>query len=99
MVAKAAAGNSDWDDWTKNYPKHKSKKSSNTILVEQLQKLQILEPFYRLFNEFGVAIKLEGVEKVFAQKKSKLKFKDHLKGVTYPRRIMYDAGVFYFKSE
>lgn len=33
-VAKLAVQNKDWLDFTENYPKHRSKKSSNQILKE-----------------------------------------------------------------
>lgn len=96
-IAEHATKNVDWLDYTKNYPHHKSKKSSNDIFVEVAGQANACEEIIGLFAEYGFRLKLKFVEKVFAQHLEKLPFKEKLKVKQFNRRIMYDAGTLDFE--
>jgi hypothetical protein len=92
-VAKAAAQNTDWLDYTKRYPRHRSKKSSNQIFLEVVNRIQVYRPLSDLFYPYDIQLHLKHVEKVFAQKLVKLPFARFLQGVRFKNRLMYDAGM------
>lgn len=67
-VARAAEQSSDYKDFRKNYPKHKSGKSSNGILTELIIQTQPHAPFKEMLAKSGLYFELGGVEKVFQTK-------------------------------
>jgi hypothetical protein len=97
-IAMASANSSDWEDWSRNYPKHRSGKSSNEIFVEIANQVNAYKELAVLFEEFGLEIKLDSVEKVFAQKARELPFYQELKsqGLEGNPSLIYDAGMNYF---
>jgi len=97
-IAMASANSSDWKDRCKNYPKHKSGKSSNEIFVEIANQVNACKELADLFEEFDLKIKLDSVEKVFAQKAKELPFYQELKlqGLEVNPSLIYDAGMNYF---
>lgn len=97
-IAMASANSSDWKDRCKNYPNHKSGKSSNEIFVEIANQVNAYRELSDLFEEFDLKIKLDSVEKVFAQKARELPFYQELKlqGLEGNPSLIYDAGMNYF---
>ena len=97
-IAAAAAASPDWKEYNANYPRHDHGKTSNTMFVEVVNDANACRELVDLFNEFGLKIKLDSVEKVFAQKPSKLPFQKDLKerGIEGNPTLMYDAGMNYF---
>lgn len=97
-IAMASANSSEWIDWCKNYPNHSSGKTINRIFVELANQVDAYRELEGLFNEFGLKIELNAVEKVFSTKAKDLPFFQELKskGLTGSRRLIYDAGMIYF---
>jgi len=98
-IALAAASSADWKEYCANYPNHGHGKTSNTIFVETVNSSNACRELAGLFAEFGMRIRLDSVEKVFAQKAKDLPFHQRLKtrGVEDNPNIFYDAGMNYFK--
>ena len=71
IVAVAAIKSAEYQDFRKNYPKHKSKKSSNAILVDLILQTQPHAPFKEMLAKVGLHFELGGVEKVFQTKNEK----------------------------
>jgi hypothetical protein len=71
IVANAAEQSADYQDYRKNYPKHKSQKSSNGILVDLIHQTQVLAPFKEMLAKMNLNFELESVEKVFQSKNAK----------------------------
>ncbi|WP_413290299.1 hypothetical protein [Bdellovibrio sp. HCB337] len=65
IVAKAAEQSADYQDFRKNYPKHKSQKSTNRILVDLIHQTQVHAPFKEMLAKLNLHFELESVEKVF----------------------------------
>ena len=96
-VMQLALKDKDVLDYKKNYPKHNSKLSSNSILVNLIKEHGILDPFISVFKTVGVDLKLEGCEKVFQMQANQAK---ELGVDISPHKMMiYDAGTFYFKKQ
>ena len=91
-IADRSMKNLDWLDYVKNYPNHKSEKSSNDIFLEIARQTNVFTEINNLFKEFGFRLNLKFVEKVFAQHFNKLVFKDKLYTSQFKYRVMYDAG-------
>ena len=98
QVALRSHQSSDWQDYRKNYPNHKSGKSTNSLLVELANDPPVYKGLIDLFAEFGIKVQLSEVEKVFAQPAKKLDFFDKVKGqVPDDARLIYDAGAFWYR--
>lgn len=97
-IAMASADSFDWEDRCKNYPHHKSGKSSNQIFVELANQVNAYKELVSLFKEFGLTIKLDAVEKVFVGKAETMPFYHELKlqGLKGNPTLMYDAAMNYF---
>lgn len=96
-ISKLASLNADWLDYTKNYPNHKSKKSSNVILVEIIQSnMSILDELQSLLSPH-FKLELKSVEKVFAYRKKALPYDIQNNQISANQRLITDAGVYYFK--
>lgn len=91
-IADSSMKNIDWLDYVKNYPNHKSEKSSNDIFLEIARYTNVFTEINNLFKEFGFSLNLKFVEKVFSQYLNKLVFKDKLNTSQFRYRVMYDAG-------
>ncbi len=96
-ITKAALSSKDYQDYRKNYP-HSKLKALNGLFVELAKQTQAYRELETLMAEFGVKIKLNTVEKVFALPFKKLPFYDQMKGLSVKGNptIMYDAGMNYF---
>jgi hypothetical protein len=68
VIAKASEESPEWQDFRKNYPNHKSKLSSNRILVRLLLAKQPHLPFKEMLQKMGLHFEIESVEKVFNTK-------------------------------
>ena len=99
-IAVASANSPEYQDYKKNYPQSKME-STNSIFVKLANKTKPYKELNNLFNEFGARIELKSVEKVFSKKVSDLPFKAELnkKGISDNERVLYDAGMTYFKIE
>ncbi len=97
-LAQSMAINEEWADYAKNYPHHKSKKSSNQILVEAFNSSSTALEFKELFRPYVGQLELKSVEKVFALKINDLPFKDRLSDQTFSMSLAYDAGLYYFEA-
>lgn len=97
-VAMASATSDEWRDWRQNYPDHKSGKSINQLFVELVESSDACQELVALFEEFGMNIKMNSVEKVFAQPAKALPFYSTLQsqGLTGNPKLIYDAGMIYF---
>lgn len=83
-IKELAAKNPEWIDYTKNYPNHKSGKSSNGLLEEELNKnLHIIKEFTELFRP-KYNLEVSNVEKVFSEKRN-------------GQSVFYDAGVYEYR--
>jgi len=83
-IKELAAKNDEWIEYTKKYPKHKSGKSSNGLLKEELNNnLNIIQSFTDLFLP-KLSLKVSGVEKVFTEKLNN-------------QTVFYDAGLYEFR--
>jgi hypothetical protein len=71
IVAKAAEQSADYQDFRKNYPKHKSQKSSNGIFVDLVHQTQVHAPFKEMLAKMNLNFELETVEKVFQSRNDK----------------------------
>ena len=99
LIAKAASKNKDWLDYRRQYPNHKSKKSSNRILLEIInQDKNILRGFKEIFKPH-YRLKLVSVEKVFTYKKNDLASCFEKFSISARQRLIGDAGVFTFSLE
>jgi len=98
-LALASHESLDWNDYKKNYPRHKGNNSSNDILVKIVNEKNIYQELANLFLASGLELKLSSVEKVFALPLKDLPFKESLKtkGVPEKARLIYDAGTFCYK--
>jgi hypothetical protein len=65
VIAKASNESLEWQDFRKNYPNHKSKLSSNQIMVNLIQTERPHLPFKEMLQKVGLNFEIEGVEKVF----------------------------------
>jgi hypothetical protein len=95
-IISKALKSEDVLDYKKNYPNHKSKKSSNAILVELINETNAFDEFLSLYREFNMKFKIVGCEKVFQLDRTRaLKLKvdigDH-------KSIIYDAGTYSFSQ-
>jgi len=97
-IALASANSSDWKERCMDYPNHASGKSSNQIFVELANQVNAYEELSDLFEEYGLGIKLDSVEKVFGQKAKEVPFYQELKtrGLQGNPSLIYDAGMNYF---
>lgn len=86
VIAKASSESLEWQDFRKNYPNHKSKLSSNQILVNLLHAKQPHLPFKEMLQKVGLNFEIEGVEKVFNAKNEQ--------GLT----IIHDAGMIWWQK-
>lgn len=96
-IAEVSSKNKEWLDYTRNYPNHKSRKSSNILLVETINNNElILSEFRQLFLPH-LSLELKSVEKVFAYRNKDLIRPVKDRSVGMKQRLMTDAGIFYFK--
>jgi hypothetical protein len=86
VIAKASSESLEWQDFRKNYPNHKSRLSSNQILVNLLLAKQPHLPFKEMLQKVGLNFEIEGVEKVFNAKNDQ--------GLT----IINDAGIIWWQQ-
>ena len=87
IMAQASLQSAEWKDWVKNYPKHKSQKSSNEIFLEVLLQEHPHGAFKRLLAKFDLNFEVYHVEKVFTAVTEQA-----------PRlRAMRDAGVMWWE--
>lgn len=100
-IAALASRNPEWEDYTRNYPRHSGRRSINDLFVELVNNSNAYKELKELFELFGKKIELVSVEKVFAQKMNELPFKEQLaaQGVRYKRSLMYDAGMLVFRVQ
>ena len=98
-IALASASSADWKEYCANYPNHRHGKTSNTMFVETVNSSNACGELAELLAEFGMLIRLDSVEKVFAQKAKDLPFHQQLeaRGVEGNPNLFYDAGMNYFK--
>jgi hypothetical protein len=83
-MKKLSAKNIEWIDFTRNYPNHKSQKSSNSLLKEELiNNFHIIKEFTDIFLP-TFSLEISSVEKVFTEKVNK-------------QSVFYDAGIFNYK--
>lgn len=87
IVAKAASGNSEYQDYRKNYPNHASKKSSNDIFIDLIKQTKVSAPFQKMLEDLNLGVELESVEKVFNGKDENNK------------TVINDAGVLWWKAQ
>ncbi len=83
-------------DFKKNYPKHKSRLSSNAILVNLINDHNLFPELVNLFLGFDLKIKLNSCEKVFNANHERAQ----AVGTVLPKNIksiFYDAATFDFK--
>jgi hypothetical protein len=71
-IVRASLLMPEWQDYRKNYPHHKSKLSSNDMLVMLMKHEAPHLDFKQLFLEFGLNIDISSVEKVFTQSVGKV---------------------------
>ncbi len=96
-LAKRSLSSSDWTDYKRNYPNHKSQKSTNKILIElSNQNPSVYSELQGLFKGYGLDIKLIEVEKVFTPKLSAWKHNKLLTGIPRNTRIITDSGSMVF---
>lgn len=86
IVAKEADKSAEYQDFRKNYPNHKSKRSSNDILVDIIRHTQAHKPFKDMFKKFNLKFELESVEKVFSSTNEK------------GQAVINDAGMLWWKA-
>lgn len=93
-IMDAAKLNDEYLDFKKNYPNHKSRKSSNAILIELINERNVFEPYTNMLSELGIIFKLTHSEKVFQMNRvSAKKLRYELDG---HKTLIYDAGNFTF---
>ncbi|MDY7034356.1 MAG: hypothetical protein SVY10_20950 [Thermodesulfobacteriota bacterium] len=97
-IAMASTRSSDWKDWRTKYPNQRSGKSLNQIFVELTNTVLAYRELASLFNEYGLKIRLDSVEKVLSTKLKNLPFFEELRrlGLDGNTRVIYDAGMNYF---
>lgn len=102
-IALASIKSEDYIDYKKNYPNHKSGKHINEIFVDISNSIMVYEKLESLFREHNLSIILTGVEKVFGDKVENIKPHDETlynllinQGVNIKKRVLYDAGSYYF---
>lgn len=86
VIAQASSESLEWQDYRKNYPNHKSKLSSNQILVNLLHTKRPHLPFIEMLQKMGLHFEIGGVEKVFNAKNEQ--------GLT----IINDAGMIWWQK-
>jgi hypothetical protein len=95
-IALASAKSAEYRHYRLHYPN--TPESLNSLFVKFANQTDAYAPFKRLLSEYGVAIQLSGVEKVFVQKAGKLPFHEALvnNGVRENDKVMFMAGSSYF---
>lgn len=95
-VAIASARSEKYRDYRKHYPKVNT--SSNALFVEFANQSDAYKELQDLFVRYGLDVRLQSVEKVFAGPVSESPFKDTLlaAGLKPKDRILWDAGSTYF---
>lgn len=98
-LAVASDKSSDYLDYRKNYPNHKSRKSINAILVEIVNSEAIGQSLINLFGDLGLKVTLNSCEKVFAFKAQELPFSKKLPKTLLDQNktLISGAGIYYFK--
>lgn len=93
-IAKASLDSKDYQDYRKHYP-HSKLKALNGLFVELANQTQAYRELSELLAEFGVKLRLKGVEKVFALPLKELPFYEEMKNLPIQGnpRLMYDAGM------
>lgn len=86
VIAQASSESPEWQDFRKNYPNHKSKLSSNQILVNLIHAKRPHQPFVEVLQKVGLNFEIGGVEKVFNAKDEQ--------GLT----IINDAGMIWWQK-
>ena len=76
---------------------HKPTKSYNQLFVELLVETNAAQPLKALFAEFGLAIEVKSVEKVFTSRVKETKFKDQFAPTVQNKNVMTDAGMIWWQ--
>ena len=95
-VALASAKSPEYRHYRLHYPN--TPESLNSLFVKFANQTDAYAPFKRLLSEYGVAIQLSGVEKVFVQKAGKLPYRETLlhNGIRESDKVIFMAGSSYF---
>ena len=99
-IAVHSSTNIDYVDYKKNYPKHRSKKTTNRILKELITEHEIDQGLHMLFQFVGINIELMCVEKVFTVRGTQLKtavLPHELR--RSQQRVMTGAGMYWYKTK
>jgi len=98
-IAAASAKSSKYQDYRLHYST--SKLNLNAFFVEEANRLNVYAPLKNLFGEFGIELKLDGVEKVFTPKAEKLPVRQELRdlGIAGGERVVWDVGSSWFRMK
>ncbi len=97
-IAMASWKSPEYAEYRSKYPRWETSPLNN-IFVNLANDTDAYQNLKKLFQEFGVTIELDSVEKVFAGKAKELPFYSELKarGITGNPRLIYDVAFSYFK--
>lgn len=93
QIAEAGLVSLDWADFRKNYPKNKSKKTSNKIFVDLLLSTDAHKEFKTLLWDHHLSFEVFRVEKVFSEVLDQRSFGKQIPESIKGRRVIYDAGM------
>jgi len=98
-IAAASAKSGEYRDYRLHYSN--SRLNLNAFFVEEANRLNVYAPLKTLFGEFGIELKLAGVEKVFTPKAEKLPIQQDLRelGIAGSERVVWDVGSSWFKMK
>jgi hypothetical protein len=98
-IATASAKSREYRDYRLHYPN--SRLNLNAFFVEEANTLNVYAPLKNLFGEFGIELKLDGVEKVFTPKAEKLPVQQELRelGIAGGERVVWDVGSSWFRMK
>ncbi len=98
-IIRASLQSKDYLDYCRHYPRSRLK-GLNGLFVQLANSTQSYAPLAELLGEFGVSVRLAGVEKVFEAPLGQTPFANEFKplapGKNLKARVMVDAGFWYF---